>query len=84
MPLPKWAKSNTCIHYITKQLITPNPNKIKKNSVAQNSTHQWKEPFGYVEVNNTLAVAGESMDREAAQGAHQASLSQKVTLGTGS
>lgn len=46
--------------------------------------HRWKEPFGYVEVNNTLAVAGESMDREAAQGAHQVSLSQKVTLGAGS
>lgn len=40
--------------------------------------HQWKEPFGYVEVNNTLAVAGESMDREAAQGAHQASLSHNT------
>lgn len=46
--------------------------------------HQWKEPFGYVEVNNTLAVAGESMDREAVQGAHQASLGQKVALGSGS
>lgn len=46
--------------------------------------HQWKKPFGYVEVNNTVTVARESMDCEAVQGAHQASLSQKVTLGAGS
>lgn len=63
-----------------KYLHSPQPSP-KKNRVAQNLMHQWKEPFGYVEVNNTLAVAGKSMDREAAQGAHQARLTQKVTLG---
>lgn len=69
---------NKTAHYRKPQQNKTKQNKTKKTSVAQNLMHQWKDHFGYVEVNNTLAAAGESTDREAA---HQASLSQKVTLG---
>lgn len=84
MPPPKMSKIKYLHPLCNKTAHYPKPQQNQKNSVAQNLMHQWKEPFGYVEVNNTLAVAGESMDREAAQGAHQVSLSQKVTLGAGS
>lgn len=81
VPPPKLTKSNICIHYVTKQLITPMPQRNQKNTVVQNLMHQQKGPCRYMEINNKLAVTGEGMDREAAQDAHQASLNQKATPG---